>query len=60
MISDDDPDKKRREEPVYTLRSATLLMLKGLFVVLDFIFRENLKNIEDYRSGNLFCIEKNE
>ena len=42
-------DNTSKEEKLFRLRAPTLQTLGGLFMVLDYIYRDNLKFKDDYR-----------
>lgn len=42
-------EKKHRQLPDAKMKGNTSALLDGLFMVLDFIYKDNLKFVDDYR-----------
>ena len=47
-------ESKQTDE--YKMKAATNALLGGLFMVLDFIFRENMKYVDDYRYAVIMSV----
>ncbi len=47
--SEDMGNKKRRNEDEMKLKAATNALLEKIFMVLKYIYKDNLKYLQDYR-----------